>query len=162
MHRKEKVYEKLNELNIEYKTIEHPAAFTVEDITNLNMMQYGEVCKNLFLRDAKGERHFLIVLDKDKNVDLKTIQGKLACTRLGFASEERLYKYLNLNKGEVTPLAVINDLDHVVEVVIDNDLKGKNKLGFHPNENTATVIISYDGLVKYIEQNGNTIHMITL
>jgi len=162
MSKKEKIFDMLNKLNIEYQNINHSAAFTVEDITNLNMMQYGEVCKNLFLRDAKGERHFIVVLDKDKSVDLKAIQKQLGCTRLGFASEERLYKYLNLYKGEVTPLAIINDLDNVVEVVIDNELKGKNKLGFHPNDNTATVLISFDDLIKYIEQNGNMIHLVTI
>lgn len=162
MDHKEKVFDMLNRLSIEYQTIDHPAAFTVEDINNLNMSQYGEVCKNLFLRDAKGERHFIIVLDKDKSVDLKTIQKRLDSSRLGFASEERLYKYLNLHKGEVTPLAIINNADHSVEVVIDNELKGKNKLGFHPNDNTATVFISFDDLTKYVKQNGNSVHLITV
>lgn len=126
----EKVFTMLNALNIEYQIINHPAVFTVEDMINLNITQYGDVCKNLFLSDAKGERHFLVVLDKDKKANLKSIQKQLGCTRLSFVSEERLFKYLHLQKGEVTPLGIINDPDAFVEVVLDNDLAGKTSLGF--------------------------------
>ncbi|TGE34754.1 prolyl-tRNA synthetase associated domain-containing protein [Desulfosporosinus fructosivorans] len=158
----EKVFKILNALNIEYQIINHPAVFTVEDMVKLNITQYGDVCKNLFLSDANGERHFLVVLDKDKKADIKSIQKQLGCTRLSFVSEERLFKYLHLQKGEVTPLGIINDPDAFVEVVLDNDLAGKNKLGFHPNDNTATVWISFDALKKVIEQNGNMIHFVTI
>lgn len=159
---KEKVLQVLNDLNIEYKLINHPAAFTVEEMDNLNIIQYGDGCKNLFLRDAKSKRFFLLVLNKDKKADLRSIQNQLGCTRLSFASEERLFKYLHLHKGEVTPLGIINDHDAFVEVVFDKDLMGKNKLGVHPNVNTATIWISFDDLKKIIEQNGNTIHFVTI
>ncbi|PKM77453.1 MAG: prolyl-tRNA synthetase associated domain-containing protein [Firmicutes bacterium HGW-Firmicutes-15] len=158
----EKVFAILNALKVEYQLINHPAAFTVEDMDKLNLNQYGNGCKNLFLRDDKGKRHFLVVLDKDKKADLASIQEQLGCTRLGFASEERLFKYLHLHKGEVTPLGIINDHDASVEVVLDNDLVGKKKLGVHPNDNTATVWISFDALQKIIEQNGNIIHIVTI
>ena len=162
MNPQEKVFKMLNALNIEYQIINHPAVFTVDDMVNLNITQYGDVCKNLFLNDANGKRHFLVVIDKDKKADLKSIQKQLGCTRLSFVSEERLLKYLHLQKGEVTPLGIINDPDALVEVVLDNDLAGKHKLGFHPNDNTATIWISFDALKKIIEQNGNMIHFITI
>lgn len=162
MNRREKVFELLNSLGIEYQVMNHRAVFTVDDMDDLKITQYGDVCKNLFLRDAKGERHFLVVLNKDKKADLKSIQKQLDCTRLSFASEDRLYKYLHIEKGEVSPLAIINDSVRNVEVVIDNDLAEKNKLGFHPNDNTATVWISFEDLIKVIEGNGNAIHFITI
>lgn len=162
MNQQEKVFERLNALDIEYQITNHPAVFTIEEMDNLNISQYGDVCKNLFLRDAKGTRHFLVVLDKDKKADLKSIQRQLGCTNLSFASEERLYKYLQLQKGEVTPLGIINDQDGIVEVVLDNDLAGKNRLGVHPNDDTATIWISFDALKKVIEKNGNKIHFVTI
>lgn len=162
MNPQEKVFEMLKALGIEYQIMNHPAVFTIEEMDNLNITQYGDVCKNLFLRDAKGKRHFLVVLNKDKKADLKSIQKQLGCTRLSFASEERLFKYLHLQKGEVTPLAIINDPDAFVEVVLDKDLAGRNKLGVHPNDNTATVWITFDALKKVIEQNGNMIHFVTI
>ncbi|MGS0763827.1 prolyl-tRNA synthetase associated domain-containing protein [Syntrophomonas curvata] len=161
-NQKEKVFKILNALNIEYQSINHPAVFTAEEGLNLNISQYGDMCKSLFLSDAQGKRHFLVVLYQDKKADLKSIQKQLGCTRLSFASEERLFKYLHLQKGEVTPLGIINDPDAFVEVVLDKDLAGKNKLGVHPNDNTATVWISFDALKKIIGQNGNMLHFVTI
>ena len=159
---REKVLQILNTLNIEYEIINHPAVFSAEEGLNLNMSQYGDICKNLFLRDVKGKRHFLVILCNDKRANLNSIQKQLGCTRLSFASEERLLKYLHLHKGEVTPLGIINDPDALVEIVMDKDLIGKNKLGVHPNDNTATIWISFDALKKIIEQNGNKIHFVTV
>lgn len=158
----EKVFEKLNELNIKYEVVNHPAVFTIEEMDNLGITFQGDVCKNLFLRDEKGKRHFLVVLDKDKKADLKNIQKQLGSTRLSFASAERLDKYLKLQKGEVTPLGVINDTDASVEVAFDNDLLGRTRLGVHPNDNTATVWISFEDLIKVVEQNGNKITYVTI
>jgi Uncharacterized conserved protein len=86
---REKALQVLQDLNIEYELVDHPAAFTVADMDNMDLNRFGDGCKNLFLRDDKGRRHFLVVLAKDKTADLK----QLGCSRLGFASEERLYKY---------------------------------------------------------------------
>lgn len=162
MSAQEKVFEKLNELNIKYEVTNHPAVFTIEEMDDLKITEKGDVCKNLFLRDEKGKRHFLVVLDKDKKADLKNIQKQLGCTRLSFTSAERLDKYLKLQKGEVTPLGVINDENCSVEVVFDNDLIGKTRLGVHPNDNTATVWISFEDLKKVIDQNGNSIKYLTI
>lgn len=162
MSAQEKVFEKLKELNVKYEVMNHPAVFTIEEMDALNITEQGDVCKNLFLRDEKGKRHFLVVLDKDKKADLKDIQKQLGSTRLSFASAERLDKYLKLQKGEVTPLGVINDEEGSVEVVFDNDLIGKTKLGVHPNDNTATVWISFEDLKKVIDHNGNKIKYLNI
>jgi len=100
----ERVFERLNALNIKYEVVNHPAVFTIEEMDSLGITLNGDVCKNLFLRDEKGKRHFLVVLSKDKKADLKNIQKQLGSTRLSFASAERLEKYLKLKKGEVIPL----------------------------------------------------------
>ncbi|MEA4923750.1 MAG: prolyl-tRNA synthetase associated domain-containing protein [Syntrophomonadaceae bacterium] len=159
---REKALRVLQELNIEYELVEHPAAFTVADMDKLGMDRFGTGCKNLFLRDDKGRRHFLVVMAKDKTADLPSLQKQLGCSRLGFASEERLYKYLQLHKGEVTPLGIINDAQATVEVVIDKDLTGPNRLGVHPNDNTASVWLAFEALKQVIERNGNIIHYVTV
>lgn len=162
MDKQQKVFQKLDELNITYEVTNHPPVYTIEEMDDLGISKHGDVCKNLFIRDAKGKRHFLVVLDKDKQADLKNIREQLGTTGLSFASEERLSKYLNLSKGAVTPLGVVNDEDHLVEVVFDRDLINKQKLGIHPNDNTATVWISFDNLKKLVENNKNTIHYLTI
>ncbi len=162
MRAQEKVFERLDSLGIQYQVMNHPAVYTIEEMDNLGISEHGDVCKNLFLRDAKGTRHFLVVLLKDKKADIKNIQKQLGCTNLSFASEERLSKHLQLQKGEVTPLGIINDASGTVELVLDKDLKGREKLGVHPNDNTATVWISFDDLKKVIDHNGNKIHYVTI
>ncbi len=162
MDKQQKVFEKLAELKITYEVINHPAVYTIEEIDNLGIPKRHNVCKNLFLRDYKGKRHFLVILHKDKQADLKKLREQLGTTGLGFASEERLEKYLQLSKGAVTPFGIINDTDCAVEVVFDKEVVGMQNLGFHPNENTATVWISFDDIKKVIEQNGNRIIYVTV
>lgn len=162
MDKQQQVFKILEELNIKYDVVNHPAVYTVEEMAGLNITNLDDVCKNLFLRDYKGKRHFLAILHKDKQADLKKLREQLGTTALSFASEERLTQYLQLSKGAVTPFGVINDTNRDVEVVFDKDLVGKSSLGFHPNENTATVWLSFADIKRVIEQNGNTITYVTV
>ena len=162
MEQRERVCAKLDSLKIKYELTEHPAAYTIEDMDEFGVTALGDVCKNLFLRDAKGKRHFLVTMPKDKECSIAKIQEQLGSSRLSFASAERLMKHLSLHQGEVTPLSVINDSDAHVEVVFDKELKGNTRLGVHPNDNTATVWLSFDDIVKYVEENGNRIRMISI
>lgn len=163
MEQKQKVYEALERLQIQYEVYEHPAAHTIEEIDALEVfLDKPWVAKNLFLRDEKGRRHFLIVMDKDKQADLRYIREQLGTSRLSFASEERLMKHLKLTKGSVTPLGIINDEALAVEIVFDKDLVGREMIGVHPNDNTATLFLSYADLSEFIKSHGNPIHMIDL
>lgn len=162
MDPKLKVLETFEKLQIPYEITEHPAVFTIEEMIAEGICDLGEVCKNLFLRDARGDRHILLVVDKNKRVDLKKLREQLGTTRLSFASEERLQKYLKLSKGSVTPLAVINDPGCLVELAIDRDLAGKTRLGFHPNVNTATVWISFDSLMKFVKADGHSVTCVNI
>ena len=157
MDKRKMVYDALEQLDIQYQLVEHEPVYTIDEMEQLGISEHGEVCKNLFLRDAKGKFHYLVVLRGDKQADLRSIAEQIGSSKLSFASPERLEKYLQLEKGSVTPLGVMNDAENAVEVVLDSDLKGNPKLGLHPNENTATVFISYDDLCKYINHFGNTI-----
>ena len=160
---KEKVLNKLNELNIEYKKVEHVPVYTIEDMDNLgDVFEGAKICKNLFVRDQKGKRHFLIVLPEEKRAPLAEIATKIGSTKLSFASEERLMKYLKLTPGAVTPLAVINDENAEVEVVFDEELKTADMLGVHPCVNTATILITPANLEKYVNLNNNKIKYIKI
>lgn len=162
MDKQQKAFQRLDELNIEYEMIQHSAAFTIEDLETLEIKNKGDIVKNLFLRDANGKRHFLVVVENTKKVDLKKLRRQLECTALSFASEERLEKCLQLTKGSVSPLGIINDANCAVEVVFDKDLVAKEKIGVHPNDNTATVMLSFEDLKKVIEHNGNKIYFVEI
>ena len=137
---KQKVYDALAAAGIEYERVDHPPVFTIEEMDALELPHPEAVVKNLFLRDAKGKRHFLVVLPGHRQADLRTLGERLG-TKLSFASEERLEKYLGLTKGSVTPLGVLNDEDRAVELIFDEELKTMPLLGVHPNHNTATVFL---------------------
>ena len=160
---REKVLNKLNELSINYKEIEHIPVYTIEDMDNLgNIFDNAKICKNLFVRDQKGKRHFLVVLPEEKRAPLSDIAEKIGSTKLSFASEERLMKYLKLEPGSVTPLSVINDETNEVEVVFDEELKKEKLLGVHPCVNTSTILLTPDNLEKYITMSNNKIKYINI
>lgn len=147
---KQRVYDSLNKLGIKYEVVEHEPVHTMEDMDRLGLPEKGTLCKNLFLRDAKGKRHFLITFDENAKVDLKSLGKQLGAGNLSFASEERLEKYLGLKQGSVSPFGLMNDIDHAVEFFIDKSLSKCKSLGIHPLENTATVFLSFKDLDKFL------------
>lgn len=160
MNSKENIFEKLNELGISFEFVEHAPAFTMDEYNALGFNPNDEICKNLFLRDYKGTRHMLVVLKGSKHADLQLIRGEAESSKLSFASDERLAKFLDVKKGSVSPLGLINDTAGAVEVYFDEDLKDAPRLGFHPNDNTATVFLPFSDVQKYIESTGHTVRFI--
>ncbi len=160
---RQKVYGLLREMGIPFSVEEHPPVYTIEEMQKLSIGGgEGEIVKNLFLRDNKGRRHFLVVLQQDKKADLKALRQLIQSTPLSFASEERLMKYLGLAKGAVTPLGIIHDSQHQVEVLLDEDLQSASRIGVHPNDNTATLWLSWDDLIGFITRMGNPLRLIRL
>lgn len=157
----QKVFSFLETHKISYEVVNHPPVFTIEEMDALCMENPG-IVKNLFVRDDKKKRYYLILLAKNKNANLKDLRIKITSRPLSFASEEDLMKYLGLTKGSVTPFGVLNDPFHTVTIVIDSDLLEYEYLGVHPNDNTATVWISVSDLVSVIEGCGNEIIYVDL
>lgn len=153
----QKLYRILNELGIAYTRYEHEAVFTVEDANQSNVKIPGRHVKNLFLRNRKGDIHYLVILDDLKKANIKDIAFQIGSSTLSFASEERLDKYLGLKSGYVSPLGLINDGEKKVKLLLDKDLIDSNLIGFHPNTNTATITVSYKDFQKFIKWCGSEI-----
>ena len=119
------VLETLEKYHAQYELIEHEPMYTVEDIEKSGLWQHenGIGAKNLFLRDGSGKHHFLIVIREDKQADLKLVRNEIGSSRLSFASDERLDKYLKLKSGSVSPFGILNDDQREVAVFFDRDLK---------------------------------------
>lgn len=115
----------------------------------------GEPTKNLFLQDEKGMRYFLVTVGHEKKVDLKELRKLLGVSKLSFSSAEDLQKYLGVDPGAVTLLGLMNDTQHKVEAVIDKNLWSK-ALQCHPLVNTATLVISAEGIKKYLDVADHT------
>ena len=154
------LYAYLDGMGISYEVEEHAPVFTIDEMREMGIK--GSVCKNLFLRDAKGRQHFLVVLPGDRQADLGALAAALGSSKLSFASEERLMKHLGLTKGSVTPLAVIQDPDHTVQVLLDESLTGMDRLGVHPLVNTATLWISGADLLRFVRSCGNPVKIVSI
>ena len=156
------VYRTLEELGISYTIAEHAPMHTVEDMMNATLGTQGTIAKNLFLRDAKGRRHFLIVIRWDKNVDIKTLRTVIGSTALSFGSEERLMTHLGIRPGSVSPFCILNNTEKNVEVFFDRDLAACPLVGVHPNDNTATVFLTFADLERTVRHHGNPATLISI
>jgi len=155
--KEKRVYQVLDELGIAYTRYEHPPVFTVEEAERHWTRIKGAHCKNLFLRNKKGNRHYLVILEASKAADLKALNDLLGEDRLSFASEKRLMKYLGVEAGSVSVFGLINDAENSVRVVIDEDLKKADSVNFHPNVNTATIGISFPDFQQFLSWSGNSV-----
>ncbi|MDR1793278.1 MAG: prolyl-tRNA synthetase associated domain-containing protein [Bacteroidales bacterium] len=145
-----RLYEILKQLSIEYQYIEHPPAPTIELAKQYVSQKGVQRCKNLFLRNHKGNQHFLVVLDCNANMDIHSIEKMLCQGKLSFASATRLQKYLGVEAGSVTPLGLFNDLDNEVLLFLDEHLQSAERLSFHPLINTASLVISQSDFMKFL------------
>ena len=157
---KKNALEWLEANSIAYEILEHEPVFNMEDMDKAGITAKGDVCKNLFLRDQKGKKHYLVVCPEEAQVDLSSLTTQLMSTKLSFASAERLAKYLNVVQGCVSPLGVINDANHEVVVAFDKKLQ-RGRMGIHPNDNTATVWVNTADMEKAIKALGNKVVYIT-
>ena len=116
--------------------------------------------KNLFLRNKKGDRHYLVILAISKQADLRALVKMVGDDRLSFGSPERLMANLGLTPGSVSPFGLTNDVRHAVRVIVDQDLRSAERLIFHPNINTASVAIAGADFVRYLESTGNVVRWV--
>ena len=151
------LYQFLADHHIEYKRHDHPPVFTVADVERLVPLLPAAKTKNLFLRDKKGKRHFLVVVPAQKRVDIKALAAVIGAGRLSFGSPDRLKRFLDVDPGSVTILALIRDAGHAVEVVFDKILAQEKAFQFHPLVNTSTLVISRDHLLQFLEITGHEI-----
>jgi len=153
----ENVYQALDSLGIKYKKFDHQVVYTVKDADKLGLEIEGGVNKSLFLRNKKGDKHYLILIKGTKRLDLKNLEKLLGETRLSFASAERMMKYLGVTPGSVSPFGLINDINKEVVVIVNNQLLTYQNLAFHPNLNTQTITLSMEDFQKYLSSTGNKI-----
>jgi len=156
------VYAALDALGIPFTRHGHPPVFTVEEAERYWADIPATHCKNLFLRNAKGSRHYLVVLEHSKKADLKDLAARIGDDRLSFASPDRLMRFLGLTPGSVSPFGLVHDNAGSVIVVLDAALAAADRLGFHPNVNTATITLSGADFLRFLDSRKNVVRRLTL
>lgn len=151
------VYARLEALGISWTRYEHPPVFTVEEAQQHWASIPATHCKNLFVRNKKGTTHYLVVLEQSKRPELTNLATRIGEDRLSFASAERLKTYLGLSPGAVSPFGLIHDGARAVRVIIDADLREALRVAFHPNTNTATIVLSGADFERFLAVSGNQV-----
>jgi Ala-tRNA(Pro) deacylase len=156
------IFAALSALGISYDLFEHPPVFTADEAALHWSSIQGAAVKNLFLRNKKGDRHYLVILGIEKQADLRHLVKVIGDDRLSFGSPERLHRYLGVTPGSVSPLGLVHDTSHSVRVIVDSDLRSAHRLIFHPNDNTASLTISGADFVRFLEDRGNSVRWVKL
>ncbi len=152
---RKKVLEYLKGLGILYEIYEHPPLDTIEIALDYWKDIDATHCKNLFFRNHKGNRHYLVIIKDTTPFDIHSLEKILRQGKLSFASEKRMIKYLGVKPGSVSPFGLINDSNHHVYVFLDKQLQKAEKVSFHPNDNTASVVIRFSDLIKFLKERQN-------
>lgn len=162
MGKRAEVISYLNDLNIPFDLYEHPPVPTVEEALPYWKNIDSAHCKNLFFRNHKGNRHYLVILDHRRQLNIRDLEQKLKQGKISFASPKRMERYLGLSAGSVSAFGIINDHDNHVHLFIDAALHSAEGISFHPNENNATLVISFASFLRFLESSGNSYEFITL
>jgi Ala-tRNA(Pro) deacylase len=178
--RQDKVLNYLKEHGIPFTCYNHPEGKTIEEAKRWWKDDGSVHCKNIFMRNHKGNQHYLVCFHCDHDLDIHDLearlkqalqaQGKPSCGKLSFASPERMMKYLGLEPGSVSPFGLINDEEHHVHLFLDKGLlddknypdPSKKTLSFHPNDCRGTVVIALEDFERYLKAVGNTYEYIQL
>ena len=162
MRGQQQVYDYLSQLGISFDYYEHPEAPTIEIAAQYYRGEGTVLCKNLFFRNHKGNRHYLVIMDARHNMNIHDIEHRLHQGKLTFASPERMMKYLGVKPGSVSLFTLVNDARHEVTLFVDKGLLKAEKVSFHPNDNTASLVISNADMMKFIQSTGNLYEFLDL
>jgi len=153
----EQVYAALDALGIPYDRYDHPPVFTGDEAALHWAAIPGRGVKNLFLRNKKGNRHYLVILPIEKEADLRRFVKAIGDDRLSFGSADRLAEHLGLTPGSVSPFGLLNNPSHSVQVFVDAALRGDGRLIFHPNLNQHSVTITPADLDRFFVSTGHRV-----
>lgn len=162
MNGQQQIYDTLTDLNIEFDYYEHPAAPTIEIAKQYWKDIEAAHCKNLFFRNHKGNKHYLVILEHDNNLKIKMLEKLLRQGKISFASDWRLDKYLGVKAGSVSPLALVNDKENHVKVFLDDKLQNFSSISFHPGINTASLVLKFTDFIKFMNFTKNNYEFIEL
>ena len=151
------VHERLTSLGIAFERYEHPPVASAAEADQHWAGIDAVHCKNLFLRNQKGDRQYLVIIVHTKRADLRAVATQIGDGKLSFASPERLMTYLGVTPGSVSPFGLIHDRDQHVRLLLDRDLKAARRISFHPNINTSTLTLAFTDFERFVASCGHAL-----
>jgi Ala-tRNA(Pro) deacylase len=151
------VHARLVSLGIAFERYEHPPVASASEADQHWAGIDAVHCKNLFLRNQRGDRHYLVILVHTKRADLRSVANQIGDGKLSFGSPERLMAHLGVLPGSVSPFGLIHDSQRHVRVFLDRDLKAARRISFHPNINTVTLTLALADFQRFLDSCGNPV-----
>ena len=148
--KEERVYDLLDQLNIDYQRVDHEEANTMEICLEIEKTLKSTICKNLFLVNSNKSQYYLLMLKENKKFKTKMISKQINSSRLSFGSDEKMLEYLDITPGSVSLLGLMNDHDFKVQLLMDKDLLQDEYLGCHPCINTSSLRIKMKDVFEKI------------
>ena len=145
---RQKIFDILDSLEIEYTNYEHEAVFTCDEAKWVEIP--GFRVKSLLLRNKKATNFYMVVLPDNKQLDTNIIRSVFDDTKMSFASPERMMEKIGLKPWSVSPFALIHNTDRDIRVVFDSLLKDE-LLGFHPLQNDNTIVLNMKSVEHFLE-----------
>ena len=151
-----RTYDLLEELGIPYTRVDHEAAYTIEACHAIDEVLGIALCKNLFLCNSQKTKFYLLMMPGEKRFVTKEFSPLINSPRLSFAPGEFMEKFLDITPGSVSVLGLMNDTEHQVQLVIDEDVLKEEYLGCHPCINTSSIRLPMkDVLEKFLPHVGH-------
>ncbi len=162
--REVRTYDLLDSLGIEYKRVDHEAAETMAACEEIDAVLGVTMCKNLFLCNRQKTAFYLLLMPGDKKFKTKELSAQIGSARLSFAGAEDMVKYLDIEPGSVSVMGLMNDRDHAVQLLIDEDVLKDEYLGCHPCVNTSSLKMRVDDVksvfLPAVGHEYKTVHLV--
>lgn len=145
-----RTYDLLDRLGVAYERIDHEAAMTMEVCEEIDEVLQATICKNLFLCNRQETSFYLLMIPGSKVFHTKDLSAQIGSARLSFAKPEYMEKFLDITPGSVSVLGLMNDTEHQVQLLIDEDVLGGEYIGCHPCINTSSIRFQTEDLIQKI------------
>ena len=159
-----RTYDFLDRLGIAYQRTDHDRADNMEACNEIDAVLGVIICKNLFLCNRQRTDFYLLMMPGDKKFKTRELSSQINSARLSFADPEDMLKYLNIEPGAVSIMGLMNDKDHVVQLLIDEDVLKGEDLGCHPCVCTSSLKMkTKDVIEKFLSATGHeyrTVHLV--
>lgn len=145
-----RTYDFLDQLGIAYQRIDHEPAMTMEVCEEIDKTLQATICKNLFLCNRQETDFYLLMMPGDKKFKTKDLSKELGVSRLSFADEKYMLEFLDITPGSVSVMGLMNDRNHRVRLVIDEEVLQGTEVGCHPCINTSSMKFATKDLMEKI------------
>ena len=145
-----RTYDLLDRLGVEYERIDHEPAMTMEDCKEVDQLLEAVICKNLFLCNRQKTAFYLLMIPDTKVFHTKDLSAQIGSARLSFAKPEYMEEFLDTTPGSVSVMGLMNDKEHRVQLLIDEDVLDGEYIGCHPCINTSSIRFKVKDLIEKV------------